>query len=62
MRWVTEISPLTYSLDGSLEGGIPLTQITGETADISEYLNFGFYGFYDQVWYNDNAGTASIAS
>ena len=33
---------------------IPLTQVTGETVDISEYLNFGFY---DKVWYFDNAGT-----
>ena len=26
-----------------VEGGIPLTQVTGETADISEYLDFGFH-------------------
>ena len=54
-RWVTEISSLTHSSAGSLEGGIPITQVTGETMDISEYLDFGFY---DEVWYKDNAGTA----
>jgi len=27
--------------------------VTGETPDISEYLDFGFY---DQVWYKDNVG------
>ena len=53
MRWVTETSNLTFSSAGSLQGGIPLTEVTGETPDISEYLDFGFY---DQVWYKDNAG------
>ena len=52
MRWVTETSNLTFSSAGSLQGGIPLTEVTGETPDISEYLDFGFY---DQVWYKDNA-------
>ena len=31
----------------------PLQAITGETVDIVEYLDFGFY---DQVWYHKNAG------
>ena len=30
-----------------------MEQITGETPDISEYLDFGFYNW---VWYKDNAG------
>ena len=30
-----------------------MEQIMGETPDISEYLDFGFY---DWVWYKDNAG------
>ena len=30
-----------------------MEQVTGETPDISEYLDFGFY---DWVWYKDNAG------
>ena len=53
MRWVSETMSLTHSSAGSLEGNIPITNVTGETADISEYLDFGFY---DQVWYKDNAG------
>jgi hypothetical protein len=28
--------------------------MTGESVDISEYLDFGFY---DWVWYKENAGT-----
>ena len=57
MRWVTDTSALTFTSAGSLEGGIPLTQVTGETADISEYLDFGFD---DQVWYKDNVGTTPM--
>ena len=34
-------------------GGVPLENITGETEDISDYLDFGFY---DRVWFNENAG------
>ena len=30
-----------------------MEQLTGETPDISEYLDFGFY---DWIWYKDNAG------
>ena len=30
-----------------------MEQVTGETPDISEYLDFGFY---DWVWFKDNAG------
>ena len=42
LRWVSEVSSLTHTTAGSLEGNIPLTNVTGETADISEYLDFGF--------------------
>ena len=52
-RWVTEVMSLTFSTAGSLSGNIPITGVTGETHDISEYLDFGFY---DTVWYKDNAG------
>jgi uncharacterized protein with GYD domain len=31
----------------------PIESVTGETTDISEYLDFGFY---DSVWYHENAG------
>ena len=54
MRWVSETSSMTYTTAGCLsEGTIPITDVTGETKDISEYLDFGFY---DPVWYKDNAG------
>ena len=43
----------TASYAGNLEGRTPLEVITGETVDISEYLDFGFW---DRVWYKDNAG------
>ena len=58
MRWVTDIMSLTYTSTRDIEAGdwlgcIPFSRFTEETADISEYLDFGFY---DQVWYKDNAG------
>ena len=55
MRWVCETNGITYSTarELGLGGGIPLEHITGETPDISEYLDFGFY---DWVWFHDNAG------
>ena len=52
-RWVTETSSLTWTSVGGMNGCIPVTDVTGETGDISEYLDFGFY---DPVWYKDNAG------
>ena len=53
MCWASETSFLTYSSAGSLNGQVPYTQVTGETPDILEYLNFGFY---DAVWFKGNAG------
>ena len=54
MRWVSDTSSMTYTTAGCLnDGTIPITDVTGETTDISEYLDFGFY---DPVWYKDNAG------
>ena len=44
---------VTHSSAGSLHGSIPLENISGETVDILEYLDFEFY---DKVWYVDNAG------
>ena len=54
-QWVSEIMSLTHTTAGHINGVVPLTHVTGETADISEYLDFGFY---DQVWYKDNAGAS----
>lgn len=52
-RWVCETMRLTSTTAGGLDGGTPFEQVTGETPDISEYLDFGFY---DRVWYHENAG------
>ena len=46
MRWVSETMSLTHTSAGSLNGQIPLTNVTGETPDISEHLDSGFY---DQI-------------
>ncbi len=51
--WICELMSLTANSNFALEGRTPLEQITGETPDISEYLDFGFY---DWIWYKDNAG------
>ena len=48
---------LTHSTAGSTNGVITLAHVTGETTDISEYLDFGFY---DKVWYNENSGFGEI--
>ena len=53
MRWVCEVMNITYTTAGSMDGCIPQEKVTGETCDISEYLDFGFY---DKVWFHDNAG------
>ena len=53
MRWVCEIMQRTYLRSHRIDGAVPLQAVTGETPDISEYLDFGFY---DRVWYRDNAG------
>ena len=50
---------LTHSTSGSINVAIPLEQVTDETPDISEYLDFGFY---DQLWYKDNAGLGELLS
>ena len=36
-----------------MDGGVHLENITGETEDISDYLDFGFY---DRLWFHVNAG------
>ena len=52
-KHVAKIMQVTASYAGKLQGRTPLEFITGETPDISEYLDFGFY---DRVWYRENAG------
>jgi hypothetical protein len=51
--YVCSIMRMTASYAGRLEGQTPLEAITGETPNISEYLDFGFY---DLVWFMTNDG------
>jgi hypothetical protein len=51
--WVCETMSLTANSSFQLEGRTPLEQVTGETPDISEYLDFSFYGW---IFYRENAG------
>ena len=53
IKWVCEVMQCTASTSGDLSGQTALEQLTGETPEISEYLDFTFY---DWCWYNDNAG------
>ena len=53
MRWVCEVMQRTSTQAGGFNGCTPIESVTGETTDISEYLDFGFY---DSVWYHENAG------
>ena len=53
IKWVCEVKQHTASTSGDLSGRTTLEQLTGETPEISEYLDFTFY---DCCWYNDNAG------
>ena len=53
LRWVVEIMQRTASDAGTLHGRTGLEKVTGETPEISEYIDFGFY---DPCWYKENAG------
>jgi hypothetical protein len=52
-RWVCEVQNRTANSARGLNGRCPLEKITGESFDITEYLDFGFY---DWVWFKENAG------
>ena len=52
LRWVVEITQRTASDAGTLHGRTGLEKVTGETPEISEYIDFGFY---DPCWYKENA-------
>ena len=43
MRWVCEIQQRTHMRTHGMDDGVPLENITGETEEISDYLDFGFY-------------------
>ena len=53
LKRVLEVRVRTSCDAMDLKGQTPLEQITGDTVDISEYLDFGFY---DWCWYHENAG------
>ena len=53
MRWVCKVMQRILAQEVGLGGHTPIESVTGETVDISEYLDFGLY---DQVWYHENAG------
>ena len=48
-----KIMQLTASTAGKLQGRTTLELLTGETPNISEYLDFGWY---NRVWYKEDAG------
>ena len=50
---VCKVMQRTSTQAGGLGEWTPIESVTGETVDISEYLDFGLY---DQVWYHENAG------
>ena len=43
----------TASYAADLNGCTPIEQLTGDTPNISELLDFAFY---DRVWHKENAG------
>ena len=53
LRWVVEIMQRTASNTGTLHGRMGLEKVTGETPEISEHIDFGFY---DPCWYKEDAG------
>ena len=46
--YVEKTMHIVASFSADLQVRIPLEALTGETPDISEYLDFGLY---DQVWF-----------
>ena len=51
--YVSKIMQIMASFAADLQGRKPLEALTGETPDISQYLDFGFY---DRVWFKEDAG------
>ena len=52
ISWVSELMPTTHLSANSLNGGIYLTNVTGNTVNISEYPDFCFY---EKVLFKDNS-------
>ena len=55
--WVCETENVCANLSKYAEGRTPIEIITGDTPDISEYLDFEFY---DWVMYRSNAGLGEV--
>ncbi len=53
LQWVCDIQNHTSNSSREVDRRCPLERITGETVDTSNYLDFGFF---DWVWYRENAG------
>ena len=53
VRWTTQVMTSFSTQAGGLMGKSPFQDVTGETSDISEYLDFVFYG---HVSYKENSG------
>ena len=58
LNWVCETGNITVSSSRYADGRTPIEIITGETPDISEYLDFSFY---DWVTYRSNAGLGELS-
>ena len=52
LKWVSEIISLTHASPRGIHQ-TPLSQVIGDTACISEYIDFGIY---DQFMYHTSAG------
>ena len=55
--YVCSLMNHTASYSGRLQGRTPIEALLGETPDISEYLDFGWY---DLVWYKEDAGLGDV--
>ena len=60
LRWASDIQQRTTNTTQSLRGHTPLEELTGETPDISEFLNFSFYD-HVYVWENAGLGERTLA-
>ena len=49
---------MTASFAADLQRHTPIEALTGETPDISQYLDFGIY---DRVWFKEDAGLGKTA-
>jgi hypothetical protein len=58
VEWVCKVAQRTVSSSRYAEGRTPIEILTGEAPDISEFLDFGFY---DWVFFKENAGLGPTA-